>query len=115
MTITVGINTLQGTYPIVITGSGGGIQRSVTFTLTVTAEVYLSWNPSGSQGITGYNVYRSLTTGGPYTKINVGLVVNTNYADLAVQDGQTYYYVATAVNQQQQESGYSNEASAYVP
>ncbi len=115
MTITVGMNTLQGTYPVVITGSGGGIQHSVTLTLTVTAEVFLSWNPSGSQGVAGYNVYRSLTTGGPYTKINSGLVADTNYADLAVQDGQTYYYVATAVDQQQQESVYCNEASAYVP
>ncbi len=115
MTITVGMNTVQGTYPIVITGSGGGIQHSVTLTLTVTAEVYLSWDPSGSQGIAGYNVYRSLTTGGPYTKINTGLVVDANYIDQAVQDGQTYFYVATAVDQQQQESGYSNEASAFVP
>ena len=115
MTIMVGMNTLQGTYPIVITGSGGGIQHSVTFTLIVTAEVYLSWSPSGSQGIAGYNVYRSLTTGGPYTQINSGLIVGTNYADQAVQDGYTYYYVATAVNQQQQESSYSNEASASVP
>ena len=98
-----------------ITGSGGGIQQSVTLTLTVTANVMLSWDPSGSQGVMGYNVYRSMTTGGPYTKINQGLVPNTNYVDGAVQDGYTYYYVTTAVNQQQQESGYSNEASAYVP
>ncbi len=115
MTITVGMNTLQGTYPIVITGSGGGIQHSVTLTLTVTAEVFLSWDPSGSQGIAGYNVYRSLTKGGPYTQINSGLIIGTNYADQAVQDGYTYFYVATAVDQQQQESGYSNEASASVP
>jgi uncharacterized membrane protein len=115
MTVTVGMNTLQGTYPIVITGSGGGIQQSVTLTLTVTANVMLSWDASGSQGVIGYNVYRSMATGGPYTKINQGLVSNTNYVDGQVQDGYTYYYVTTAVNQQQQESGYSNEASASVP
>ena len=115
MTITVGMNTLEGTYPIVITGSGGGIQHSATVTLTVTAEVYLSWSPSGSQGVIGYNVYRSTTTGGPYTRINQGLVATTDYVDGVVQDGYTYYYVTTAVNQQQQESGYSNEASATIP
>jgi hypothetical protein len=115
MSITVGVNTLQGTYPIVISGSGGGVQRSATLTLTVTGEVMLSWTGSGSQGIAGYNVYRSTTTGGPYSKINSVLVVDTNYIDQEVQDGHTYYYVTTAVNQQQQESGYSNEASATMP
>jgi len=115
MTITVGMNTLQGTYPIVITGSGGGVQQSVTLTLTVTANVMLSWDASNSQGVIGYNVYRGTATGGPYTKINQNLVSTTNYIDGLVQDGYTYYYVTTAVNQQQQESGYSNEASASVP
>ncbi len=35
MTITVGTNTNVGTYPITIIGSGGGIQRYATLTLTV--------------------------------------------------------------------------------
>jgi uncharacterized membrane protein len=37
MTITVGTNTPVGTYPITVTGNGGGIQQSTTVTLTVTA------------------------------------------------------------------------------
>ena len=36
MTITVGASTTAGTYPITVTGSGGGIQRTATVTLTVT-------------------------------------------------------------------------------
>ncbi len=36
MTITVGASTPVGTYPITVTGSGGGLQRSTTVTLTVT-------------------------------------------------------------------------------
>jgi hypothetical protein len=35
MTITVGLNTPAGTYPIIVTGNGGGIQQNVTVTLTV--------------------------------------------------------------------------------
>ena len=35
MTITVGSNTPLGTYPITVTGNGGGIQHSTTVTLTV--------------------------------------------------------------------------------
>ena len=38
MTITVGGSTPLGTYPITVTGNGGGIQQSTTVTLTVTAQ-----------------------------------------------------------------------------
>jgi len=41
--------------------------------------------------------------------------VNTAYNDQAVQDGYTYYYVTTAVDNQGGESTYSNEASTTVP
>ena len=37
MTITVGAGTLIGTYPITVTGNGGGMQRTAIVTLTVTA------------------------------------------------------------------------------
>ena len=37
MTITVASNTPTGTYPITVTGTGGGIHQSATVTLTVTA------------------------------------------------------------------------------
>jgi uncharacterized membrane protein len=36
MTMTVGNNTPTGTYPITVTGSGGGLLQTVTVTLTVT-------------------------------------------------------------------------------
>ncbi len=115
MTITVGLNTSMGTYPITVTGNGGGIQQRVTVNLMVTAEVILSWSPSISPGIEGYNAYRSTISGGPYTKLNSSLIPTTNYDDLMVQSGYTYYYVTTAVNNQQEESSYSNESSATVP
>jgi hypothetical protein len=115
MTITVGASTPMGTYSIVVTASGGGVYQSTTVTLTVTAQVALSWAASQSPGIAGYNVYRSTTSGGPYTKINTSLDGNTTYNDQAVQNGYTYYYVTTAVSNQGMESGYSNQASAYVP
>ena len=35
MTITVGSGTAAGTYPITVTGNGGGVQQSTTVTLTV--------------------------------------------------------------------------------
>ena len=115
MTIAVGLNTPTGTYPITVTGTGGGTWHTATVNLTVTAEVLLSWTASGSPGIAGYNAYRSPTSGGPYTKLNSSLISPTNYNDLMVQSGYTYYYVTTAVDNQGEESTYSNESSATVP
>ena len=115
MTITVGSSTPMGTYPITVTGNGGGIQHTATVNLTVTAQVALSWTASQSPGISGYNAYRGTTSGGPYTKLNSSLIPTVSYNDLAVQDGYTYYYVTTAVNNQGLESTYSNESSATVP
>src|SRR5271157_817856 len=40
MTITVGSSTPVGTYPLTVTGNGGGTQQSATVTLTVTAQQY---------------------------------------------------------------------------
>lgn len=77
--------------------------------------VGLSWNASGSQGVVGYNVYRGGVSGGPYSQVNTSLDANTNYTDNQVVAGQTYYYVATAVDGNGVESGYSNEAQAVIP
>jgi fibronectin type 3 domain-containing protein len=115
MAIMVGSGAHTGTYPITVTGNGGGIQHTATVTLTVTAQVALSWVASTSPGVIGYNAYRSMASGGPYTKLNSTLISTTNYNDQTVQSGSTYYYVATSVNSQGQESVYSNQAAATVP
>ena len=114
MTIAVGSSTKTGTYAITVTGNGGGNQHSVTVTLTVVAQVSLSWTASTSPGVAGYNMYSSMTSGGPYTKLNPSLITTTSYYDQTVQSGFTYYYVATSVNAQGQESTYSNQATATV-
>jgi uncharacterized repeat protein (TIGR03803 family) len=77
--------------------------------------VNLSWDPSTSQGIVGYNVYRGPAANGPFTKINTALDPNTAYTDTTVQSGQTYYYAATAVDNQGVESDYSNLGEAVIP
>jgi len=42
--------------------------------------VVLTWTASTST-VSGYNVYRGNTTGGPYTKINTALVSGLTYTD----------------------------------
>jgi nitrogen fixation protein FixH len=77
--------------------------------------VNLSWTASSSQNIIGYNIYRGIKSGGPYSKINAVLNASTVYTDTTVADGQTYYYVTTAVNSSNEESSYSNQTTAVIP
>jgi HYDIN/CFA65/VesB-like, Ig-like domain len=74
----------------------------------------LSWSPSPST-VVGYNVYRGTASGGPYAKVNSSLDPSTLYTDNTVQNGQTYYYVSTAVNSAGAESGYSNQLQMVIP
>jgi Polysaccharide deacetylase len=82
-----------------LTGIGGGHSTTLTWAI--------------ESGVTSYNVYRSATSGGPYTEIASGLSSPT-YVDYAVNPQQVWYYVVTGVNGSS-ESGYSNEVSATIP
>ena len=73
------------------------------------AQVELTWNSIA--GAVGYNVYRSLVSGGGYTRIATD-TVGTAFTDTTVINSQLYYYVATALDAGLQESANSNEVSA---
>ncbi len=75
--------------------------------------VDLTWDASADA--VSYNIYRGTVSGGPYTMINTSPDSTTAYTDSTVVSGQTYYYVATAVNSKSEESGYSNQATAVIP
>ena len=74
----------------------------------------LSWAPNTELDLAGYNVYRSENPGGPYQSVNPMLITDTTYSDSGLVSGQMYYYVATAVDTTDLESGYSEE-KAGVP
>jgi len=93
--------------PATITLSGSGV-------VTVTHSVSLSWTASTST-VSGYNVYRSTTSGTGYTKLNGGLVSVVDYTDSTVANTTTYFYVTTAVDGSGNESINSNEAVAVIP
>jgi len=84
-----------------------------TGTAPIQHTVDLAWNASADA--VGYNIYRGTVSSGPYTMINSSLDSTTTYTDSTVVSGQTYYYVATAVNSESQQSGYSNQATAVIP
>jgi hypothetical protein len=76
--------------------------------------VALSWTPSTTSSVVGYNVYRGTSTGGAYSKIST-MNADTTYTDTSVQAGQTYVYVTTAVDGSGKESANSNQALAVIP
>jgi hypothetical protein len=77
--------------------------------------VLLNWTPSPSPGVTGYNVYRSLTSGTGYVKINSSAVGGLSYTDSTVSNSTTYYYVTTSVDNSGDESPYSMEVQMVIP
>lgn len=74
-------------------------------------QVSLSWTPVAATDAEGYRVYRSNTSGGPYSLISGTLVAAPAYVDAAVTNGSTYYYVVTAVDLAGNESALSAEVS----
>lgn len=72
----------------------------------------LYWAANTESDLDSYNVYRSNTSGGPYTRIDSVPKTDSTYSDDALAAGTTYYYVVTAVDTAANESDYSQEASA---
>src|SRR6185312_9935994 len=58
------------------------------------SQIALGW--TASAGAASYNVKRSTTSGGPYTII--ASPISPSYTDTALTNGDTYYYVVSAVN-----------------
>jgi hypothetical protein len=100
-----------------VNAASSGITSNLLALAVVTAiqhSVDVSWTASTST-VAGYNVYRGTQTGGPYTLVSSGLVTTTAFTDAAVQSGQLYFYVVTAVDGSGIESVNSGEASAQIP
>jgi hypothetical protein len=102
--ITVNCN---GANPVVIALAGIGAQASAH-------SVALTWDPSTSDDVVGYYVYRALADS-TYAKINSAPDVNTQYTDTNLLSGQTYTYVVTAVDADNVESDYSDPTVVEIP
>ena len=79
--------------------------------------VSLRWRPPVAgvgRKLAGYNVYRSVTGGGPYARIVSGLH-DPSYTDSQVMSKSTYFYVVTAVDDVGRESRFSDEVEATIP
>lgn len=95
--------------------SNSAIETASGSGTTIQHIVDLSWNASTTGSVTGYNVYRAMSSAGPFSKINSVLDTSLSYSDGSVQSGKTYYYATTAVDSSGQESSYSNQIQTSVP
>jgi hypothetical protein len=108
-TLTVTSNATNSPTSVPVDGTG------------TTHYVTLTWTASTST-VAGYNIYRATSSGAYTTPLNSTLIPSStctpgcSYMDTNnVQSGNTYYYVATAMDSANNESVHSNEVSATVP
>jgi len=76
--------------------------------------ILISWNPAldcHREPVSGYNLYRSSTPDGPYTRINTAPITETTTIDTTPPDG-TSYYVLTSLDTDGLESVPSQQTSA---
>jgi hypothetical protein len=78
-----------------------------------TDSVTLSWFPSPSPDITGYNVYSGGVSGIYTNKISLGNTTSVILSNMVA--GSTYYFSATCYNTNGEESALSNEAVYTMP
>ena len=105
------------TFTVAATGCGGAVAKhsyKVVVQATPNHVVDLSWHPSSSSDVAGYNIYRG-PDGKSWKKINVSLTASTVYSDSTAANKTTYYYAATAVDIKGAESRKSNIAKSVIP
>jgi hypothetical protein len=105
------------TASLTLTDNASGSPQPIPLSGTGTHDVILSWTPSTTPGIVGYNVFRGTASEGEsVTPLNSTPINGSTFADVNVTAGATYYYVVTAVAADNvTQSGDSNEVSATIP
>jgi predicted CXXCH cytochrome family protein len=71
----------------------------------------VTWNAVTAPDLAGYNLYRSTSANGSYSKVNEDIITATNYSDKGLVDGTIYYYEIVSVDVYELESGLSTAAS----
>ena len=75
-------------------------------------KINLNWTANGEPDLAGYNVYRSNSASGTFTKLNSSLVTGTSYTNSGLTSGSTWFYRITAVDTSNNESAPSATVSA---
>ena len=112
--------SLAQNYAGQVTFASNSSNGSVTLALSGTGFVHkveLDWSApvSSSDPVVGYNVYRSVSGGSSYAKMNSSLLGSTTFTDGNVAAGSIYNYYVTGVDGSGNESLPSNLAQAVIP
>jgi len=78
------------------------------------ATVQVTWNPNTEPDLAGYKLYHGTASGQYGEPVDVGNVTG-HVMEITPQHGATYYFALTAYDTSGNESGYSDEASCFVP
>jgi len=114
-----GTPTKAASYSFTVAATAcGGATAKASYKVVVQSKpnhvVDLSWHPSSTSDVAGYNIYRG-PDGKSWKKMNVSLAGSTVYSDSTAANSSTYYYAATAVDIKGNESLKSNTAKAVTP
>lgn len=106
-------NTTAATTPA---SSGPAAPGNLSATAANSSEIDLTWTPSTTTGIAGYNIYRG-PRGGTLVKVNSSgpTAGPSSYQDATVAAGTAYDYQVTAVDATGLESTRSSPATATTP
>jgi poly(3-hydroxybutyrate) depolymerase/fibronectin type 3 domain-containing protein len=95
----------------VTTGTPPPVSPPTGLSITAATSSALTVNWSAVSGASGYNVYRSSTSGGPYTKVNTTTVAGTSFTNTGLTASTTYYFVVRSLNSGGTESANSTQIS----
>lgn len=76
--------------------------------------ISLDWFDNGEPDLAGYNVYRSSSASGTFTRLNATLLTTSDYFDTAAPSNATSFYRVTAVDASGNESNFA-AVSAFRP
>lgn len=78
------------------------------------ATVQITWNPNTEEDLAGYRLYVGQASGQYGEPVDVGNVTG-HVMEITPEYGATYYFALTAYDTSGNESGYSAEASCFIP
>jgi hypothetical protein len=78
------------------------------------ATIQVNWNPNTEEDLAGYRLYVGTASGQYGEPVDVGNVTG-HVMEITPEYGATYYFALTAYDTSGNESGYSDEATCFIP
>ena len=86
---------------------------AMPFSAAHAASIDLEWDPNTEPELAGYKIYWGTSSGNYTSSIDVGKT--TTYTLSGLDEGETYYFAATAYDGDGNESGFSNQVTYTIP